>query len=180
MSHPQQRQFLTTMTGMFPNFFTGKKVLEVGSLNINGTVRDFFTNCDYTGIDVGAGAGVDTVCAGQTYDAPANSFDVVLSAECFEHNPYWEQTFANMYRMLKPYGLLLLTCATTGRPEHGTTRTTPKDSPLTIGAGWEYYRNLTEKDFRNIFNINNMFLGHSFYVESYHFDLYFWGIKKGA
>lgn len=178
MSHPQQREFLKTTYNMFSYFFENKKVLEVGSLNINGTVRDFFKGCDYTGIDVGAGKDVDIVCSGHIYDAPTNSFDTVISCECFEHNPYWEQTFANMYRMCKPHGLVIFTCATEGRPEHGTSRTDPKDSPLTIGQGWEYYRNLTEKDFRNIFNINQMFLGHSFYVELYHFDLYFWGIKK--
>ena len=35
--------------------------------------------------------------------------------------------------MLKPKGLLCFTCASTGRPEHETIRTTPNDSYGTIG-----------------------------------------------
>lgn len=178
MAHPQQREFLTAISTKFSHYFNGVKVLEIGSLNINGTVRDFFKNCDYTGIDVGKGPGVDIVAQGQNFDAPSNTYDTVISCECFEHNPYWEQTFMNMYRMCKSSGLVIMTCATEGRPEHGTTRTSPRDSPLTIKQGWEYYRNLTERDFLQIFNIGAMFLGHSFIPDSRNHDLYFWGIKK--
>ena len=89
MSHTAQREFITEVKTRFPQFFTKKRVLEVGSLNINGTLRDFFSKCDYTGIDVGEGKGVDIVCEGQKYDGPDNSFDVCAYAECFEHNPYW-------------------------------------------------------------------------------------------
>ena len=143
MSHKEQLDFVAAVKGKHPEFFTGKRVLEVGSLNINGTVRDFFTDCDYIGCDLGEGRGVDIVCAGQDLDFPDNSFDVVLSCECFEHNPAYQETLRNMVRMLKPGGLLFFTCATTGRPEHGTTRTSPKDAPF---CG-DYYRNLIASDF---------------------------------
>jgi hypothetical protein len=33
--------------------------------------------------------------------------------------------------VLRPGGVLILTCATTGRHEHGTTRTSPAMSPST-------------------------------------------------
>ena len=106
---------------------------------------------DYIGIDVGEGKGVDIVCPGQDYNAPDNTFDIACSAECFEHNPYWKETFANMVRMCKPGGLIVLTCATTGRPEHGTTRSDIGSSPLTVSIGWEHYKNLDEGDFRNAY-----------------------------
>ena len=100
-----------------------------------------------------------------------------------------------------------MTCATT-RTEHGTTRTTPQDSPLTIkNMKWDYYLNLEEEDFRNIFeeSFDEVFETHEFhstvvddktsFVENlikkyedqnfvnghpYKFaaDLYFWGIVK--
>lgn len=178
MAHPEQREFLVEMTKRFSHYFSNKKVLEVGSLNINGTVRDFFINCEYIGIDIGEGPGVDIVAQGQTYDAPSSSYDTIISCECFEHNPYWEQTFLNMYRMCKSSGLIIMTCATEGRDEHGTARTSPQASPLTVNHGWSYYKNLTEQDFQNIFNLNSMFLGHSFIVDPRNCDLYFWGIKK--
>jgi SAM-dependent methyltransferase len=180
MAHPEQKNFIASIKDKFTNHFVDKKILEIGSLNINGTIRDLFENCDYTGIDVGQGDCVDIVCSGHLYDAPDNTYDVVVSSECFEHNPEWVATFKNMQRMCKPGGLVIMTCATTGREEHGTTRTSPKDSPLTIGIGWEYYRNLTEEDFRNEMDVNAMFVDHKFWQEirpNNLNDLYFCGIK---
>lgn len=42
MAHGAQRVFFEKVREEFPEFFSGQRVLEVGSLNINGTVRDFF------------------------------------------------------------------------------------------------------------------------------------------
>lgn len=178
MAHEEQTNFVRDVKHNLPDFFKSKKILEVGSLNINGTVRDFFTDCDYIGIDLGEGPGVDLVCPGEKYDAPDNFFDVVCSLECFEHNPYWEETFLNMVRMCVPAGLVFFTCATTGRLEHGTSRTTPTDSPFTVQNGCEYYRNLTEQDFREKIDFESLFDRHYFFVNESSHDLYFYGILK--
>jgi len=197
MSHSYQREFILMVKDKNPSFFSNKKVLEVGSLNINGTMRDFFKDCEYTGIDIGEGKDVDIVCSGHEYDAKDEYYDVTTSGECFEHNPYWSETFANMVRMTKSGGLIFFTCATTGRPEHGTTRTSPTKSPLTIEKGWDYYKNLDENDFRNAFgesfdDVFDVCEFHSTVNEPptefikklkdtnypYSKDLYFWGIKK--
>jgi len=175
MSHPAQHDYIRYVKNKFSDQFSNKQVVEVGSLNINGTVRIFFDNCHYVGLDVAEGKDVDVVCEGQKFDAPSESFDVAISCECFEHNPEWVATFNNMYRLVRPGGMIIMTCATTGRAEHGTTRSTPQDSPLTIGLGWDYYKNLTEKDFREHFNIESMFRNFEFL--SQHTDLYFYGIK---
>jgi SAM-dependent methyltransferase len=178
MAHQQQFNYIEKLKLKFPTNFFNKKVLEVGSLNINGSIRMFFTNCEYLGIDVGPGRGVDLVCEGQSLDHPNESYDTVGSCECFEHNPHWVETFNNMVRMTKPGGLVFMTCATTGRSEHGTTRTSPADSPLTIGIGWDYYKNLTEQDFREHIDIDSIFSDYKFEVGATHPDLYFYGIKK--
>lgn len=52
MSHPEQLEFVASVRQRFPGFFTGRRVLEVGSLDINGSVRGMFTDCDYVGVDV--------------------------------------------------------------------------------------------------------------------------------
>ena len=144
--------------------------------------RDLFENCDYLGIDVGEGKGVDLVCEGQKYmidrkPDQLRKYDVVLSTECFEHNPFWLQTFLNMIRLTKSKGLTFFTCATDGRPEHGTTRTSPADSPLTIGKGWDYYMNLNSSHF-NVLDLDAHFVAHSFSGDTISRDLYFFGIKK--
>ena len=174
MAHPEQREFFESVRLRFPHMFAGVKVLDVGSLNINGTVKDFFTNCEYIGVDLAEGPGVDLVGQGQELKFPDRHFDTVVSAECFEHNPYWLETFVNMHRMAD--GLVIFTCATEGRAEHGTSRTTPSDSPFTVE--WDYYRNLVEDDFIDNLDLDNMFTRWSFSTNDNSHDLYFWGLVR--
>ena len=179
MAHKAQMNFLKRVRREFPQFFNTSKVLEIGSYNINGTVRDLFKNCDYTGIDVAPGKGVDIVCTGEKYNAPENSFDHCISSECFEHNPEWVATFSNMIRMTRPQGLLIMTCATTGRVEHGTKKTAEHESLTSNIQDWEnYYRNLTEEDFRNEFEFDILFERYWFITNIIDCDLYFYGILK--
>ncbi|MBH1963892.1 MAG: class I SAM-dependent methyltransferase [Comamonadaceae bacterium] len=180
MSHPQQLFFVSGVKQFLPDFFTGKKVLEVGSLDLNGSVRQFFTDCAYEGLDVGTGPGVDTVCPGQDYGAPADAFDFVISSEMMEHNPAWRKTFLNMLRVLKPGGLMVLTCATTGRRQHGTTAYSPTDSPLTNEQGSDYYRNLTQSDIAGLVDLDSWFSTWHFYEDHTSHDLYFFGLALEA
>lgn len=176
--HSQQVEYVQHVKNIYPNNFVSSKVLEVGSLDINGSIRMLFNNCLYTGVDIGPGPGVDLVAEGQNLDFASGTYDTVISCECFEHNPFWVPTFANMHRIARRRGLIIMTCATTGREEHGTTNSVPWASPLTIGKGWGYYKNLTEDDFREKFDIDAMFDKYEFSVDEYHHDLFFWGIKK--
>jgi hypothetical protein len=171
-----QYDFVAGLKEKHRNCFVKAKVLEVGSLDINGSIRPIFEECNYTGIDVGEGNGVDLVCEGQDYQGETSSFDTTVSCECFEHNPRWQDTFENMIRMTKSDGLVIMTCATTGRMEHGTTASEPSSSPLTIAKGWEYYRNLTKEDFEQAFNLDYFFKSYEFITKGY--DLFFWGVKK--
>lgn len=70
-----------------------------------------------------------------------------------------------------------MTCATTGRPEHGTARTDPASSPLTVEAGWNYYKNLREGDFSTAVDISPVMCAHQFWTNWNHYDLLFVGIK---
>jgi hypothetical protein len=73
-----------------------------------------------------------------------------------------------------------MTCATTGRREHGTTRSDSGSSPNTIHLGWEYYRNLTINDFEGAFKLETLFTQHRFFTNWQSFDLYFCGIVRGV
>lgn len=177
MAHEAQNLFFQEVRKKFPEHFRWRNVIEIGSLDINGSVRPLFEYCNYVGFDLGPGPGVDFAVQGQDVAYPDNSFDVAISAECFEHNPYWKETFENMHRMTKPGGLVTFTCAGEGRPEHGTARSDAGSSPLTTAAGWEYYRNLTPNDFYEEFGIEYMFSNWEFIENKNDFDLYFWGVK---
>ena len=83
--------------------------------------------------------------------------------------------------MLKPEGLFLFTCASTGRAEHGTRRTTACDSFGTIGQlpdMQDYYKNLTIEDISKCINLNHEFSSWESEYNPQSCDLYFWGIKR--
>lgn len=172
MSHQEQREFFLYAKDLFPEYFNNVSVIEMGSLNINGTVRDFFNATKYVGVDLSEGPGVDLVCPAQEVGFQDGSFDVAVSAECFEHNPYWAETFDNMHRLASKF--VIFTCASDGREEHGTRRSHPSTSPFTLD--WDYYRNLNEQDFTDIFDLDTLFDRYEFIYNEKSKDLYFWGI----
>lgn len=178
MAHADQFEFVSLTKKHLPEFFEGVKTLEIGSLDINGSIRSFFTNADYIGVDVAPGPGVDEVRQGQLVDYPTGTFDVVISCECMEHNPFWVETLSNMFRMAKPGGLVVVSCATTGRAEHGTTRTSGSESPLSISIGWEYYRNISASEFKRSINLGYWCEEFLLLTNWHNCDLYFVGIKK--
>lgn len=189
MAHKEQVDYVNRVKKELPDFFNNKKVLGVGTFNVCGTEDEFFDDCEYYGLDLGPGPGVDIVCPAQDYDAPDNSYDVVISCECFEHNPFYKETIINIIRLLKPGGLFLFTCATTGRPVHGVKYLEEecklkyenwKTMPNVSIENWDndYYKNLTEDDIRECVNIDASFSDYQFEVDENHCDLFFWGIKN--
>ena len=181
MAHLEQVEYCSKVKNKFPEWFTNKFVLDVGSLDINGNNQYLFNNCPYLGLDIGEGRNVDIVSKGHELNLPDNTFDVIISTECFEHDMYYEKTLRNIYRMLKPGGFFIFTCATTGRPEHGTRRTTPEDAFLLPDSNnWsDYYKNLTQKDFESIFDFNTEFSEIYFETNDKSHDIYFYGFKTG-
>jgi hypothetical protein len=181
MAHDLQRNFLERVKNKYPKYFTDVKILDIGSLDINGNNRFVFSYpFYYIGLDLGPGPNVDIICPGHLYDS-GFLFDVTVSTECFEHDMYYARTLKNMIELTRPNGLVLFTCASTGRPEHGTLRSNPHDAPLLLGVDekWaNYYKNLTEDDIRAVIDVNNTFIDFNFEYEPNSHDLYFWGIKK--
>jgi SAM-dependent methyltransferase len=92
-------------------------VLEFGSCNLNGSVRDIYQARSWHGIDVAEGAGVDEVADAATWSSDRR-FDIVICAEVFEHTPDWREIIDNARRHLVSGGMFLATCATACRPAH--------------------------------------------------------------
>ncbi len=177
-----QNNWKDALKERFPNYFSGIKVLDIGSADMNGTNKPWFEGCEYIGLDIKEAANVDVVSIAHEYNAPPGSFDVVISTNQLEHDMYWEKTLAKMYELLKPGGLFILqTCHT--RPEHGTTNTSINDS-LTAQIHDEvwgnFYKNYTIEDIDSIlrFTTNFSLSEISYEPKSDEKDVYFWGIKK--
>ena len=181
MSHPEQQQFFLRTKRAFPRFFADVRVLDVGSLDINGNIRHLFDSpVWYTGIDLAPGKNVDVVAPGHLFDAGIR-FDVVISAESLEHDLYYARTLLNMVRLLRPGGLLAFSCASTGREEHGTRRSSPENAPFleSMAPEWaDHYHNLTEGEIRVVLPVEEYFDPFHFEENSEVHDLYFWGIKQ--
>ena len=117
----------------------GKRVLEIGALNINGEVRSLFRGVEtYVGIDLVGGQGVDVVADGASWIAPFQP-DRIVCCEVLEHTPYFAAILANAWAQLAPHGWLAMTCAAANRAPHSAV----DGGPLRPG---EYYRNLTPRD----------------------------------
>lgn len=176
MSHKTQMNFFKTVIPFFEDLFRGK-VIDIGSLDINGGPHTLLTPSEYVGVDLAPGPNVTLVSSGEKVSLPSGYFDVAMSSECFEHNPEWRDTLRNMIRMVKPGGLVCFTCATTGRAEHGTSRSDGgKSAPLAVELGQEYYENVVGDDVALVVEdseITNWFIE----IEPLNHDLYFVGLK---
>jgi SAM-dependent methyltransferase len=190
MAHYAQQEFLINVRRHFLSYFIGKSlsdkinVIDFGSQDINGNNRFLFFNYNYTGVDIGPGNNVDIVSKTHEFQSD-QTYDIVISTEALEHDMFWEKSIQRMVDLLKPGKLMLITCASTGRPEHGTVRSEGKDafsSPLTAnieeGDWMNYYRNITEYDIRSVLDIDKIFASYQFfYNPEPHCDLYFYGLK---
>jgi 2-polyprenyl-3-methyl-5-hydroxy-6-metoxy-1,4-benzoquinol methylase len=97
------------------------RVLEVGSANINGTVRDLFSDAiEYIGVDQAACKGVDRIL--NAHDLVehfgVNCFDTVICCEMLEHDPRPWVTIPQLHSVLKLGGTLIVSTPTFGFPLH--------------------------------------------------------------
>jgi SAM-dependent methyltransferase len=95
-----------------------KKILDVGSYDVNGTMKPIFEKGQYVGLDMEAGPNVDIV--GVSHDIPfeKDEFDIVISSSCFEHDDMFWISFQEMCRVLKPGGYMYVQAPSNG-PYHG-------------------------------------------------------------
>ena len=94
-------------------------VLEVGSADVNGTVRDLFGG-KYTGVDHQEADGVDIVASSHDLTGlfDTGSFDIVLCLEMLEHDPNPWVTVRQIAEVTRPGGTVILTARGLGFPEH--------------------------------------------------------------
>jgi SAM-dependent methyltransferase len=91
----------------------GRKVIDIGSRNVNGTFKPIFKklNVEYTGVDIDLGENVDIVLTEEYNweELQPESFDIVIAGSVIEHCEYPWLFFDEVNRILKPNGLICVT-----------------------------------------------------------------------
>ena len=81
-------------------------IIDVGSLDVNGSYKDLFDGWKYIGVDLCAGKNVDEVVC--QYYIPFDNVDLVISGSCLEHDERPWLLVGEIYRILKPGGICFL------------------------------------------------------------------------
>jgi SAM-dependent methyltransferase len=102
----------------------GKSVIEVGSFDINGSLRPVaqaLGSSSYIGVDIEFGPGVDQICSAENLinKFGCEKFDMVICTELLEHVKNWQTAIHNIKQIIKPGGVLLITTRSKGFAYHG-------------------------------------------------------------
>jgi SAM-dependent methyltransferase len=108
---------------------TGGVLLEIGSADVNGTLRDQAPpGTHYIGADVEVGPGVDIVVApSKPLPIADETVDLAISTSVFEHDPFFWETFLDLLRVLRPGGYIYVNA-----PSNGAFHRHPTDQ-------WRFY-----------------------------------------
>jgi Glycosyl transferases group 1/Methyltransferase domain len=101
----------------------GKTILEVGSCDVNGSVRPILEAhgpASYLGVDGSPGPRVDRVvdCGDLLATFGDTGFDIVVTTEMLEHVADWRRCMANLAAVVTEGGMLVLTTRSPGYPYH--------------------------------------------------------------
>ena len=121
------------ITGQYFGEIYGKDnfiVLDLGGLDINGSLRSFFEklNMKYISVDLDKHPSVDiTVKPYEQLPFETGSIDIVVSTSCFEHDPCFWITFKELCRVIKLGGYIYINA-----PSNGAYHKYPGDN-------WRFY-----------------------------------------
>lgn len=106
-----------------PKEVKNKSVIEIGSININGSLRpliESYKPAEYIGVDIVKRKGVDIVCSAENIldRFGKKKFDFVISTEMLEHVKNWKKIVSNIKNICKPGGIILITTRSYGYPYH--------------------------------------------------------------
>jgi SAM-dependent methyltransferase len=129
---------------ILPEHIRGKRVLEVGSRNINGSAREYVETLGpemYLGIDINEGPGVNVVMDISNVNTLGFQYplDVIITTEMLEHAKDWKAAIMNMKGLLPPGGMIILTTRSVGFGFHN-----PPDY-------WRFDKDILRRSFMDFF-----------------------------
>lgn len=89
-------------------------IYEFGSMQVTGQeifadLPPFFPYMKYIGSDISPGPGVDIILNLHEIDLPSESVGTVILCDTIEHVEYPRKALSEIYRILKPDGILIIT-----------------------------------------------------------------------
>ena len=140
------KKFFDCYSSAFTSSESQITVVEIGSQDVNGTLRDVCpSNFKYVGLDFVKAKNVDIVLQ-DPYKLPLDndSIDIIVTSSCFEHSEFFWLVYLEILRILKPKGLLYINA-----PSRGSYHRYPVDC-------WRFYPDsgiaLSKWGLRNGFN----------------------------
>ena len=180
-----EQKWMNELRDQLPSMFKDVDVLDVGSANLNGTYKPFFSQAgcsSYTGIDVLPFNNVDIVGPVHEYKTD-KKYGIVFSASQLEHDMYWRLSLMKFIDLCKSGGMIIFS-AWALLDHHGT----KNDQPLTsltssLDNEWnEYYENRSVEDIKTVWTtkvlretFSEFWLGMNPHDDG---NVVFWGIKK--
>ena len=92
------------------------RILDVGSLNVNGSLRDHaLCEYEYIGVDMVPGPGVDIVLDDcNSLPFPDQHFDAIVTSSVFEHSVFFWFAFLEMTTVCRNQGFMYVNAPTNG------------------------------------------------------------------
>jgi hypothetical protein len=116
--HLGNRQWLDHLQQTHGTEIQDARMLELGSLNINGSAREHLRVETWVGIDMVPGREVDIVCLASHTIFEPDSFDVMLSMSMLEHDPNWRMSLSHNIAWLRDRALIFLSWGAEGNARH--------------------------------------------------------------
>lgn len=108
--HENSHKIMDSILKQYLGDAKGLTVLDVGSGDVNGTYKAQFVarGCVCTGIDIAPGRNVDIVMPHEDRLPESPQYDWVVSGQCFEHAKHPWLLAAEMARVCKPGGIVVI------------------------------------------------------------------------
>lgn len=113
--HPSAMQGAKDFFQKYANEFVEPTIVEIGSQNVNGSIKEVAPPSKYIGLDFQKANGVDIVLD-DPYKFPLEDgmADIVVTSSCFEHSEMFWLTFLEAVRILKTNGLFYINAPSAG------------------------------------------------------------------